>query len=156
LTAIDESDSLVSVGIDQGLGVANGYYLGRFDRSGTLLWATLLPGAVASGPVLGDGQQAFMLSSDVDAGAVSLSTLTLATGSSISMSFPLTASTTAIPGLLEHPMPLQLLLTASGSVVFNTGTQVYGIASGGQRPPAASPWPTPAGQPDQREAALGQ
>ncbi|MHB8420437.1 MAG: choice-of-anchor D domain-containing protein [Myxococcales bacterium] len=98
-------------------------------------------------PVLGDGAQLFLLNiwGAWGAAPAQLAALDAATGA-----VAWTRTFAPSSGVWA------LILTSTGALVFADGNQIYAVSSGGQKPPADAPWPTPRGGPDQRGAALGR
>jgi outer membrane protein assembly factor BamB len=131
------------------VGQSTAVTVSRLDLAGAVRWGAPFPGVVweyYGGPVLGDGAELFFLAQTLDADnqeGATVAAIDVEDG---------TTETWSFPGVT----PAYLLLTAAGEVVFASGGQVVSLASGGERPAADAPWPTPRGGVDQRGAALGE
>jgi len=146
-SVIDADGALYVVGSDypQGSKVP---LLGRFTPAGEHVWSVPLDESVYGGPVLGDHDRVFVLTSaGFEPGSP---THIVAFGADGSLAWKTDVGPSGqIPSYW-------LLQSAAGALIVVRDGQVRAFASGGSKPPTCAYWPTPGGDLGQRACARGR
>jgi hypothetical protein len=150
-TVIDGEGHLVVVGTEYppGASTPRAQLLGSFTSDGALRWRVTLDEPVTAGPLLGDGDRLFVLTSasGQPGSARHLEARAQSTG----------AEAWRVPLSDSGPRPTYwALLTNAGVLLVTDGSRVRAYASGSVRPPTCAWWPTPRGGADQRACAYGR
>lgn len=151
-TVIDQTGRLFVVGTDYPTPASSApvaRLLGSFSKDGVERWRVTLDEPVTAGPVLGDGDQLFVVTSAglAPGSARHLEARSLSTGAQ--------AWRVSLPESGKRPS-YWLLLDPAGTLLTAQGNTVHASASGGARPPNCAWWPTPRGGADQRTCAYGR
>lgn len=150
-TAIDVDGTLYVAGgqhLDPGVSTVTYDLLGRFTPDGDPVWSLTLEQPIFSGPVLGDGERLFVVTSEGFEPGSATHLGAYGTDGSLVWETPLGPS-----GKLPSYWMLQ---NAAGALVVAIDGHVRAFASGGSKPKACASWPTPRGDIGQRVCASGK
>jgi hypothetical protein len=145
-TTIDSADDLYGAGDSPGFV--------SVDPTGASRWQVTTSNAVLTPLLLGSRQQLFLAETTTDVTSASGTVVIVANNTTTGL--PLASYPTGISYPIGDLLPvITMLLTPAEQIVFRSGSTVTAIAVG-QIPDPTAEWPTSAGGPDGRNAALGQ